>query len=102
MRNTLILTVFLGSLIGSGSAFAAIANKPHEQHQGVATIDRSESGMITAMDADNHTITLGNAGTFAVPDTVDFSSLTTGEQVSVDYTDYLEKNQIVVNSVRPF
>jgi hypothetical protein len=98
MRNALLLTALIGSLAFSGAAFASA--KPREVHQGHATIDRSDDGVIAAINEKNGTITLTDGQTYTVPYTTDLASLKTGDRVSVSYTDYLDKNRIVVNAVR--
>jgi hypothetical protein len=100
MRNALLLTALIGSLAFSGAAFAASSPKPREVHQGHATIDRSDDGVIAAINEKSGTITLTDGQTYAVPSTSDLASLKTGDRVSVSYTDYIEQNRIVVNTVR--
>jgi hypothetical protein len=100
MRQSFALTtlaVIATSLAYSSSALAATG---HETHNGVPSIDRTVGGVITAMDADQHTITLTNGVTYAVPPYVDFGKLKTGEHVSVVYTYYLDKEYSDVKNVR--
>jgi len=100
MRQTFIVTtlaIIATSLACSGAALAATG---HETHYGVPSIDRIASGIITSMNADSHTITLGDGVTYAVPPYVDFGKLKTGEHVSVVYTYYLDKGYSDVKNVR--
>ena len=97
MRTTLILAAVAASFACSS---AALASAVHEQHQGVPSIDRSIGGVISTMDADQHTITLSDGVTYAVPSYVDFGNLKPGEHVSVLCTYYLDKNYMEVKDVR--
>jgi hypothetical protein len=100
MRQTFVLTtlaVIATSIAWNGGALAAAV---HESHYGVPSIDRTASGLITGIDANQHTITLSNGVTYAVPPYVDFGKLKTGEHVSVVYTYYLDKEYSDVKNVR--
>lgn len=100
MRQPLILAAVAAVAASFACSSAALAAAVHEQHQGVPSIDRSTSGVITTMNADRHTITLGDGVTYAVPSYVDFGNLKAGEHVSVLYTYYLDKNYMTVKDVR--
>ena len=98
MRKSMVVVAALGSLLVSGSAFAAGKPVP-AVHQGDENTDSQDVGIITAIHMKKDSITLADGKTFHLPGVLSPKDYKKGEMVEVSYTADASGNVLIVSGV---
>lgn len=100
MRNSIVLTAVLCSVFISGTAFAGSAEHSRPRaHAGPSFTDGEDMGVVTAIDAKSHAITLADGNTYVLPGHFKVDTLSTGDRVAVAYDLTLDGRVADVRSV---